>query len=114
MANPLWLIGGGTCMFKQEVRNQDLDGIVDKVHALITNQGEWVVELHQDKFVKELCYDCCIVGLQHFGLHPFGSLIDCHQNIAITYVMTYRFDGAYEINAPFCESFGKECCDQFN
>jgi hypothetical protein len=40
-------------MFKQEMRSQDLDGIIDKMHALIVNQGEWVVESCQDKFIKE-------------------------------------------------------------
>jgi hypothetical protein len=28
--------------------------------------------------------------------------------------MTYWFDGAYEINAPFCERFNREHCGQFN
>jgi hypothetical protein len=65
-------------MFKQEVRSQDLDDIVDKVHALIVNEGEWAVELHQDKFVKKSCCDRCCVALQHFGLHPFGSVISYH------------------------------------
>jgi hypothetical protein len=31
-------------MFKQ-VHSQDLDGIVDKVYALIANQHEWATEL---------------------------------------------------------------------
>jgi len=29
-------------------------------------------------------------------------------------VTTYWFDGAYEINSPFCERFGREHYDQFN
>jgi hypothetical protein len=28
--------------------------------------------------------------------------------------MTYRFDGAYEVNAPFCEKLSREHCDQFS
>jgi hypothetical protein len=46
-------------MCKQEVHNQNLD----KVHALITNQGEWVAKSRQDKFVEELYGDYCNVGL---------------------------------------------------
>jgi hypothetical protein len=101
-------------MFKQEVCSQNLDDIVSKMHTLITNQGEWAAKSRQDKFVKELCHDCCGVGLQSFGLHSFGSIIGCHQNIAIIYVMTCWFDGAYEINAPFCERFNKKHCGQLN
>jgi hypothetical protein len=32
----------------------------------------------------------------------------------VTYVTTCRFDGAYEVNAWFCERFDREHCDQFN
>jgi hypothetical protein len=31
-------------MFKQKMHNQGLDGIFDKVHTLINNQGEWRTE----------------------------------------------------------------------
>jgi hypothetical protein len=46
MVVPLWVVGSGTCMFKQKMRSQDLDGIVDKMHALIANQHEWVAKSH--------------------------------------------------------------------
>ncbi len=68
----------GTCMFKQKVHNQGLDGIVDKVHTLVINQDEWVVESCKDKFIHELCYDRYSVCSQHFGLYPLGSVINCH------------------------------------
>jgi len=101
-------------MFKQEVCSQDLDGVIDKMHALITNQCEWATKSHHDKFVKESCYDHCRVDLQCFGLQPLGSLIGCHHNIVVTCVTSCWFDGAYEMNAPFCERFDREHCDQFN
>jgi hypothetical protein len=53
-------------MFKQEMHSQDLDGVVDKAHTLIVNQGECVVGLHQ---VKGPCCDRYNVGPQLFGLH---------------------------------------------
>ncbi len=43
--------------------------------------------------------------LQCFSLCPLSSVISCHQNIVVTYVKSFWFDGAYEINAPFCERF---------
>jgi hypothetical protein len=106
MAVPLWVVGSGTCMFKQKVHIQGLDGVVDKVHTLITNQGEWVVELCKNKFIHESWRDHYNVCLKRFGFQPLGSIINCHQNIMITYITTYWFNGAYEINTPFCERFG--------
>jgi hypothetical protein len=80
-------------MSKQKVHNQGLDGVINKVHTLITNQGEWATESHKDNFVHESCCDYYNVCPQCFGFHPFGSIIRCHQNIAITCVTTCWFDG---------------------
>jgi hypothetical protein len=33
----VWVIGSGICVFKQKVHNQYLDGVIDKMHVLITN-----------------------------------------------------------------------------
>jgi hypothetical protein len=33
----LWVVGSGTCTFKQKMPSQDLDGVVGKMHDLITN-----------------------------------------------------------------------------
>jgi hypothetical protein len=107
-------MGSGTYMFKQKVHSQGLNGVIDKVHTLIVNQGEWVAESCKNKFVHEFYYDYCNVCPQRFGLHPLGSIIGCHQNIAITNIMTFLFNVAYEINTPFCERLNREHCDQFS
>jgi hypothetical protein len=55
---------------KQKMRNQGLNGVINKVHTLIINQGEWIVELCKNKFVQELYHDHYNVYPQCFGLHP--------------------------------------------
>jgi hypothetical protein len=63
-------------MFKQKkMHSQALDGVVDKVHTLIANQGEWATKLHKNKFTHESCYDCCIVYPQCLNLHPLDSIV---------------------------------------
>jgi hypothetical protein len=83
------------------MHSQGLDGVVGKVHTLITTQGEWAAELRKNKLVHESCHDHCNVCLQCFGLHPLGSVISCQQNIVISCIRTCWFNWAYEINTPF-------------
>jgi hypothetical protein len=44
------------------VNGKDLDGFIDKMDTLVTNQSEGAIELGQNEFVNELSCDYSYIG----------------------------------------------------
>ncbi len=65
-------------MFHQKVCGHHFNCCIDEMHTLITNQNERTVEADEDVLIHALCSHRTYIGVQCFGFHPLGGIINCH------------------------------------
>ncbi len=51
-----------TNVLKQKVSGKDLNGFIDKICTLVTNQTKGATEPNQNEFINELSCDCFCIG----------------------------------------------------
>ncbi len=84
---------------------KNLNGIIDKVSALIIYQSKRTPKLCENEFIDEFSYHSYYIGAQCFCFHPFGCVVGYYQNVFIFYIPIYGFDWANKIQSPLHEGF---------
>ncbi len=75
----------------------NLNGIADKVNALIIYQNKQTTELCENEFIDEFyCHSCCICA-HYLCFHPFGGVIGSYQNVFVFNIPTHVFDWVNKI-----------------
>jgi len=65
-------------MSQQEMVCKNINGIIDKVSALITYQSKKIAKSCENEFVDELSCHNCYIGALCLCLYPLGGVISCY------------------------------------
>lgn len=84
----------------------------DVVNSLVCNQVEMAPKLVKMHLLYKLGSSYYYVGFKSHGLHPFGSIISCHQYIFVVCISPHGVDGTNKIQPPFCKWVWWQCGDQ--
>jgi hypothetical protein len=71
---------------------KNLNGIVDKVNALIIYQSKQTPKPCDNEFINEFCCHNRCISVYCLCFHPLGGVFSGYQNVFVYDILAYGFD----------------------